>query len=119
MSQHIFDTYEKLKGQLVLSFGKVYHLVGLAEDDMDYYWVLGDYNKFRWTTCVEGLIQLKGRIDQESYDRLLFNVRRNAYYAESNHWLKGNPELVAEMRSEFTPGPERGTILRGPEFDPV
>lgn len=40
------------------------------ETDEDYYYVVGDMNGIHRLSCVCGLIELKGKIDDQDYERL-------------------------------------------------
>ena len=65
----ILAEFDELKGQFVIPDSwKVERLVAIAEDDMDYYWITYDGRKLKWHTCVGGVVQLKGKLDDTDYD---------------------------------------------------
>jgi hypothetical protein len=59
-------------GELVIDFFRVEQLVGFAEDDEDYYYIVkGIEGIEQWVSCVMDLIPLKGVLPEDSYNRLL------------------------------------------------
>ena len=76
----ILEEFESLKGQFVIACDwKVKRLVGVVEDDMDYYWLLYDGRKFSLDSCLCRLVRLKGKILDKDYNEFV----RLAYL---NHW---------------------------------
>jgi hypothetical protein len=76
----IIRKFEELKGQFVINCSwKIERLVAVGEDDMDYYWITYNGRKFRWNTCVGGLMPLKGYLRDKDYNEM---VR----LANLNHW---------------------------------
>lgn len=92
--QHIIDTYNQLKGTFILCDCDVRRLIGLAEDHQDCYYVLWDGRKFTFITCVMGLAQLKGKISDRDYQRL---VR----VAKLNHWDQLSRSGLMAVRDEL------------------
>lgn len=76
----ILDEFESLKGQFVISCDwKVKRLVGVVEDDMDYYWLFYNGREFSLDSCLCTIVSLKGRIADKDYNEFV----RLAYL---NHW---------------------------------
>jgi hypothetical protein len=76
----ILEEFESLKGQLVIAGDwKIKRLVGVVEDDMDYYWLFYNGREFSLDSCLCRIVQLKGKIEDEDYNEFV----RIAYL---NHW---------------------------------
>lgn len=76
----IIQQFEELKGQFVINCSwKIERLVAVGEDDMDYYWITYDGRKFRWNTCVGGLMPLKGHLRTKDYNEMVRLARLNHY----------------------------------------
>lgn len=70
--------YEALKGQFIIDCtDKVVRLIGIAEDDLDYYYVLYNGEYFIHHSCLMDPIPLKGKIDSEHYERLVKMAKIN------------------------------------------
>jgi hypothetical protein len=68
----IIEEFESLKGQFVISVDwKVKRLVGVVEDDMDYYWLLYDGRKFSMDSCVGRVVPLKGKLEDKDYNEFV------------------------------------------------
>jgi hypothetical protein len=68
----IIEEFESLKGQFVIAGDwKVKRLVGVVEDDMDYYWLLYDGRKFSLDSCVSRVVPLKGKLDNMDYNEFV------------------------------------------------
>jgi hypothetical protein len=68
----IIEEFESLKGQFVISGDwKVKRLVGVVEDDMDYYWLLYDGRKFSMDSCVGRVVPLKGKLEDKDYNEFV------------------------------------------------
>lgn len=58
-------------GELVLDFFRVVQLIGFAEDDEDYYYIVKVVGGVEhWISCVMDLIPLKGVLPEETYNGL-------------------------------------------------
>ena len=81
MNPSIKEDYEKLKGQIVMTDtgDSVRRFLGIVSDDYDFYYVLYDGRKISLYSCVGGLIQLKGKIDDKDYNGL-------KRICQLNHW---------------------------------
>ncbi len=119
MRQDILDEWNHHKGEMVLYNSRVYHLIGLGEDDMDYYWILHDGNKQLWGSCVCGMVWIKGKIDDRDYQNFIQVYRLNVLYctkhdsSEHTKWKESYRDYISKEFSSY------GRILYGPEFDPV
>lgn len=96
----ILREFEKLKGQFVITEGRdIERLVAVGEDDIDYYWVTYDGRKFKWHTCVGGLMPLKGYLRDEDYDKLVHIAKLN-HYDQMTLWSNGKPESFIQYNIE-------------------
>ncbi len=95
----ITNEYQKLKGQLVLSHYKVYQLIGIGEDEYDFYWLLYDGRKVQWATCVGSITQLKDKIDKRDYDDMVRIAELN-FESSDNMW--GAKTKTAEISALVT-----------------
>lgn len=78
--ESILADFEKYKGQFVINDdGKVKRLIAVGDDGYDYCWVYWDGRKIQWSTCVGGFVPLKGKIDDEHYDRFVHLAYWNHY----------------------------------------
>ena len=76
----ILEEFESLKGQFVIAGDwKVKRLVGVVEDDMDYYWLFYDGRKFSLDSCLCRIVRLKGKIGDEDYNELVRLAKLNHY----------------------------------------
>jgi hypothetical protein len=75
----ILEEFEKLKGRMVISWGKVYRLIGISEDDIDYYYVLYDGRKIVNSTCVGRITPLKCYILDSHYEEMISLAKGNHY----------------------------------------
>lgn len=76
----ILEEFESLKGQFVIACDwKVKRLVGVVEDDMDYYWLLYDGRKFSLDSCLCRLVRLKGKILDKDYNEFVRLAYLNDY----------------------------------------
>jgi hypothetical protein len=76
----IIDEFESLKGQLVIAGDwKVKRLVGVVEDDMDYYWLFYDGRKFYLDSCLSRVVPLRGKLDDKDYNEFVRLAYLNHY----------------------------------------
>jgi len=80
--KHLIETYEELKGQHVLIDRKVLRLIGMAEDDHDFLFILWDGRKIHQHTILDRLSALKGKIDDEHYNDMVQISKLNHYDSE-------------------------------------
>jgi hypothetical protein len=60
----------------------VVRFIGIAEDDMDYYYVTYDGRKLNWHSAVGSYIVLKGKIDEKGYNELIRMAKLNHFDQE-------------------------------------
>lgn len=99
--KQILDDFYELAAQLVITENRdVAQLIAVATDDEDYYWVCHYTHKTVYSTCVGGVIALKGRIDDEKYERMLRNFKLNAPTHEEYYGYRGldNQNILTEFR---------------------
>jgi hypothetical protein len=75
----ILNQFEENKGQFVIIGNDVVRLVAIAEDDMDYYYVVYDGRKVIWHSCVGSYTVLKNKIEDRSYSELIRIAKINHY----------------------------------------
>ena len=95
----ILAEFERLKGQFVIVESlswKVERLVAVGEDDVDYYWITYDGRRLNWHTCVISPIQLKGRLPDRDYNRLVKNAKMNDY-DQITLWSNSDPDKFMEF----------------------
>jgi DNA helicase HerA-like ATPase len=64
----ILQEFEQLKGQLVIyGYFKVGKLIALSNDEDDYYYVIFTGKNVIYDSCVEKIIPLKRKINDEDY----------------------------------------------------
>ena len=64
--------------ELVLDYFDVVRLIGFAEDDEDYYYIVKNVKKGEmWVSCVGWLFPLKNVLPDEHYDRLESTFKLN------------------------------------------
>lgn len=68
--ERILEKFEKHKGEIILSFFQCFRLIGVGQDEMDYYWIYFDGSKLIWDSCVGGFMVLKGKIDDKDYEEM-------------------------------------------------
>ena len=67
----ILEEFETLKGQFVINGMEIMRYIAIADDGEDYYHVLYDGRKVIWSSCVGGVIPLKGRLKENEYYKLV------------------------------------------------
>lgn len=73
----ILAEFEQLKGQFVINHNRVERFIAIATDDQDYYYVTYDGKKCHWTSCLMGLVPLKGKIDDKHYEEFIRLAKLN------------------------------------------
>ncbi len=120
----IIEEYEQLKGQFVLNFFDVQRLIGIVETEEDYYWALYDGRKLHLSSCVGGVIPLKGRLDEKDYNRLIRIAKLNHYdYMGLNHEdeekRKKYEDFITEHKHHLTDWEETHSWMSPPHWDIV
>lgn len=68
----ILKEIKEFHNNLISLFDDIYLLVGFAESQEDYYYILKDFNsEYRYISCVLSLNYLKKEMNDESYNNLL------------------------------------------------
>lgn len=75
----ITNEFEEFKGQHVLIDCQVFRIIGIVEDEHDYYYCLYDGRKLKLTTCLMRLTPLKGYIIQEDYNNMIHMAKLNHF----------------------------------------
>lgn len=82
----ILREFEEHKGEFVITMShKIEQFVGVGTDDQDYYWITYNGRKLTWNSCVGALIYMKGKLDDEDYNRFVRSADLNFF----NKVLKG------------------------------
>lgn len=91
----ILGEFEKLKGQFIINHNRVERFIAVATDEEDYYYVTYDGRKCSWTSCLMGLVPLKGKIDDKHYDEFIRLAKINHFDQPNIH--NHNPDdLITE-----------------------
>jgi len=82
--KEIMDFIRLHEGELVLDFFEVVRLIGFAEDEDDYYYIVNDTKRGEvWESCCMLLIPLKRVLPDEHYERLDNTFKYNEdFYVE-------------------------------------
>lgn len=113
--------YEELKGQYVLSHDKAFRLVGIVDDEEDYYYCLYNGREFELHSCVGRITPLKGWIREEDYNEMIRIAKLN-HFDQPEIWGNKTPEEIkefnhrhkAELLEEMGP---KDVFIFGPCFD--
>ena len=90
--KRILDEFNSLKGPYVLNeCNEVMRLIAIGDDQEDYYYILYDGKRTYWCTCVGWIAQLKNKIDDKAYERLLRSARLN-HYDQITYFGNKDPE---------------------------
>lgn len=87
----LHEQFEKNKGQFVIIYNEVLRFVCIAEDEMDYYYVLYDGRKLVWHSAVGSYIVLKDKIDDKDYNELVRMAKIN-HFDQENFMMPRTPE---------------------------
>lgn len=72
------NEFENMKGQFVITeSSNIERLIAIATDEQDYYYVTYDGRQTRWNSCVGSIIQLKNKINDADYARLIYSAKLN------------------------------------------
>lgn len=103
----ILEEFEKLKGQFVITDSwKIERLVGIGDDNTDWYYLTYNGRKLTWNTCVGRLMPLKGKLNDKDYKELVRLAKLNHYdqFTEMREEVikdleitKGNDEIVVGL----------------------
>jgi hypothetical protein len=113
------DTLDKIiselrerRGELVLNTDSVVRLIGVTEDEEDYYYVYYDGKRISLVSCVIKYIPLRGKIEDLDYKGMLNIAKWN--HADFSDQL--SEEEVAIYRSTLIEGI---SFIAGPYWNPA
>ncbi len=75
----ITNEFNQLKGQFVICSDQVYRLIGIADDDEDWYYALYDGRRITLHSCVGRITPLKGYILEDHYKEMIRIAKLNHY----------------------------------------
>lgn len=78
----LINQFKENCGQFIIMNNKVVRFIGIAEDDMDYYYVTYDGRKINWHSAVGSYTVLKGKIDEKDYNDLIRMAKLNHFDQE-------------------------------------
>jgi hypothetical protein len=107
----IIETYNQLKGQLIISDFQVSRLIGIVEDKDDYYWCLYDGRTIILSSCLTRVTPLKGCISNDDYNEMVRICKLN-HYDQSIY-----SSLAKENMEEFIIEMHKQTLLVGWDKD--
>jgi hypothetical protein len=93
----ILNQFEENKGQFVIIGNDVVRLVAIAEDEMDYYYVVYDGRKVIWHSCVGSYTVLKNKIEDKSYNELIRIAKIN-HYDQDDLWMPKTDQDKAQQK---------------------
>jgi len=93
----ITNEFETLKGQYVLVNCEAFRLIGIVEDEHDYYYCLYNGRKLKLTTCLMRITPLKGYIIDEHYNEMISIAKLN-HYDQPSLW--GTNESIVEFNEK-------------------
>lgn len=86
----ILEEFEQLKGQFIITMSHtIERLIAIGDDEEDYYWVTWDGRKLHWSSCVGGIIPLKGYLRDSDYNEFIRSAKLNhsdQLYLENNQY---------------------------------
>lgn len=93
----ITNEFENLKGQYVLVDCESFRLIGIVEDEHDYYYCLYDGRKLKLTTCLMRITPLKSYIIEDHYNEMIRIAKLN-HYDQPSLW--GTNKNIAEFNEK-------------------
>ena len=108
----ITKEFNELKGQFVICSDRVYRLIGIADDDEDWYYALYDGRRITLHSCVGSVTPLKSYILEAHYKELIRLAKLNHYDQLSNEFLT----MVEQHKKEVTDWEDTRFIL-GPHWE--
>ena len=117
----ITETYNQLKGQLIISDFQVSRLIGIVEDKDDYYWCLYDGRIITLSSCLTRVTPLRGCILNDDYNEMVRICKLNHYDQPIySSWTKENmEEFIIEMHKQtLLVGWDKDThFISGPDWN--
>jgi len=95
----LIKQFEENCGQFVIMGNDVVRFIGIAEDDMDYYYVTYDGRKINWHSAVGSYTVLKGKIDEKDYNHLIHVAKLNHF--DQDDFFSPSTEEEKEKRKLF------------------
>jgi len=92
--------FENLKGQHVIIDNIVLRFIAIAEDEWDFIYIMWNGKKLISHTVLEGIIPLKGKIDDKYYERIVRGARWNHH--DSLDYMCPRTEDVKEAVKNFS-----------------
>lgn len=113
--------WESMQGQFVLCWNEASRLIGIVEDEWDYYYCLYDGREVRLHSCLSRITPLKGFIKDDHYAEMI-------RIAKLNHWdqigelgtktTEEMEEFVRKHKEEILSGWDENTkFIHGPVWD--
>lgn len=92
IEEDLIKEYEELKGQHILTHGRVYRFIAIISGD-DYYYVLWDGRNFKYETVLSRVTPLKGYILDDHYEKEYIKI------AQLNHYdqIGAKPEVIKKF----------------------
>jgi hypothetical protein len=115
----ITNEFENLKGQYVLVDCESFRLIGIVEDEHDYYYCLYDGRKLKLTTCLMRITPLKGYIIEDHYNEVIRIAKLN-HYDQPSLWgtNKNISEFNEKHKEELTSDWDKNTkFILGPYWE--
>ena len=75
----LINQFKENCGQFIIMGNDVVRFIGIAEDDMDYYYVTYDGRKLNWHSAVGSYTVLKDKIDEKDYNELIRMAKLNHF----------------------------------------
>jgi hypothetical protein len=93
----ILNEFENLKGQFVINDSwNIERLVGIGEDEHDYYYITYNGRKLNWHSCVGRLMPLKGYLQEKDYNELVRIARLN-HFDQVTCWVNADPKEAEDF----------------------
>ena len=93
--KRILAEFDQWKGTFIMStYDRPGRLIGIASDDLDYYYMIFDGKDIKYHSCVGRIIPLKGYLRKEDYNEL---VR----LAKLNHYDQYTKEQFLEVYNQY------------------
>ena len=108
----ITNEFNQLKGQFVICSDRVYRLIGIADDDEDWYYALYDGRRITLHSCVGRVIPLKDYIQQKDYDEMIRIAKLNHYDQIEDEFA----DFIEQHKKEVTDWQDTRFIL-GPHWE--
>jgi hypothetical protein len=108
----ITNEFNTFKGQFIICSDRVYRLIGIADDDEDWYYALYDGRRITLHSCVGSITPLKGYIYDDHYDEMIRIAKLNHY----DQLEEAFSEFVEQHKAEVTDWKDARFIL-GPHWE--